>query len=98
VAPAVVAGGKGQPPAKGGKAAPAKGAAQEDHAPSDESTETSSLDFSSSIEYKLVRADTSFNTSRQAPSLYLQGLDSLIRLDLRYAQFLTMIQKKHQEA
>ena len=48
------AAGKGAPPAKGAPKAPAKGAAAEEP---EESTETSSLDFSNPIEYKLSLAD-----------------------------------------
>lgn len=84
------------PTAKGG-AKPAAAKATEEHA-ADESTETSSLDFSSAISYSLTKADTKANSSKLAPSIYLQGLESLIRFDLRYAQFLTMITKRHVDA
>jgi len=94
--PAGGAGGKKEAPAKG-KGAPAKGAVA-DEAPADESTETSSLDFSNPINYKLNLADQAINASSLAPSIYLQGLDNLVRFDLRYAQYLTMIQHKHSEA
>ena len=81
---AAAAGGKGAPPAKGGaaKAAPAKGAAAEEP---EESTETSSLDFSNPIEYKLILADQIANSSSLPPNLYLKYLEALIRFDLRYA-------------
>lgn len=61
--PAAAAGGKGAPPAKGAKApAPAKGApaAVEE---GDQTTETSSLDFSKPIDYKLALADSDANSS-----------------------------------
>ena len=94
---AVPAGGKGAP-AKGGKAPPAKGGAaaqtQEEPVIQDDSTEAS-LDFSKEIEYKLTAADPAANSSNQAPNLYLLGLESLVKLDLRYAQMLTMIQGDH---
>lgn len=90
-------GGKAQPPAKGGKGAPAKGAGGEELA-ADESTETSSLDFSKPVEYNLVGANGALNSSSLAPSLYLSGLESLVRFDLRYAQYLTMIRQEHEQA
>lgn len=95
---AAAAGGK-QAPAKGGKAAAAKGGAG---APAeegtDDSTETSSLDFSKPIDYKLQGADFAFNSSKLQANLYLKNLEDLLRFDLRYAQYLTLIQHKHQEA
>lgn len=59
VAAPVAAGGKGAP-AKGGKAPPAKGAVAEE---AEETTETSSLDFSKPLDYKLAAADPSANSS-----------------------------------
>lgn len=56
---AAAAGGKGAPPAKGGKA-PAKGAAAEE---TEDTTETSSLDFSKPLDYKLALADSTANSS-----------------------------------
>jgi len=96
--PAAVAGGKGAPPAKGGKPpAPAKGAA----APTDEAdqnTESSSLDFSKSIDYKLVLADSDANSSSLSQNIYIRGLENAIRLDLRHAQYLSLVEAKHDEA
>ena len=55
VASAGAAGGKGKAPDKGAKAAPGKGAAPEE---AEETTETSSLDFSKPLDYKLALADS----------------------------------------
>lgn len=96
--PAAVAGGKGAPPAKGAKApAPAKGApaAVED---ADQNTESSSLDFSKSIDYKLAIADTDANSSAPSQNIYIRGLENAIRLDLRHAQYLSLVEAKHEEA
>lgn len=97
-AAAAATGGKGAPPAKGGAAkggAPAKGAVAEEV---EETTESSSLDFSKPVEYKLSKADAAANSSCLPPNIYLLGLETLIRLDLRYSQYLMMIEKKHEDA
>jgi hypothetical protein len=80
------------PTAKGGAKPPVAAGkpAADDHALS-ESTETSSLDFSTPVNYSLVQADGAANSSKLTPSIYINGLESLIRFDLRYAQFLSMI-------
>lgn len=65
---AAVAGGKGAPPAKGGKAPPAKGAVAEE---AEETTETSSLDFSKPLDYKLGTADPSANSSSLPQNIYV---------------------------
>jgi len=92
---AAATGGKNAPAAKGVKAAPAKCPAADEP---EESTETSSLDFSNPIEYKLSLADQIANSSSLPPNLYLKSLEALIRFDLRYAQFLTTLERKHEVA
>jgi len=82
VASAGAAGGKGKAPEKGGKAAPAKGAAAEE---AEETTETSSLDFSKPLDYKLTLADSLANSSSRPQNIYIQGLETAIRFDLRHA-------------
>jgi hypothetical protein len=97
VSAAAATGAKGAPPAKGGAkgGAPAKGAVAEEV---EETTESSSLDFSKPVEYKLSKADEAANSSCLSPNIYLLGLETLIRLDLRYSQYLMMIERKHTEA
>jgi hypothetical protein len=100
-AAAAATGGKGAPPAKGGAgkgAAPSKGAAAEEAADDTADSSKASLDFSKPVEYKLSKADEAANSSCLPPNIYLLGLETLIRLDLRYSQYLTMIEKKHIEA
>jgi len=90
------AAGKGQPAAKGGKpAAPAKGQVVEE---ADETAEAPSLDFSRPIEYKLALADAAANSSSLPPNIYLSGLESAVRFDLRYSQYLTLIEHQHEQA
>jgi len=91
-------GGKAAPPGKGGAGKPpaqAKTAAVDDVG---DTAESSSLDFSKPVEYKLTKADEAANSSCLPANIYLLGLESLIRLDLRYSQYLTLIEKRHQEA
>jgi hypothetical protein len=92
---AAAAGGKGAPPAKGGKAPPAKGAAPEE---TEDTTETSSLDFSKPLDYKLALADSTANSCSIPSNIYILGLEAAIRFDLRHAQYLTLIELKHEEA
>lgn len=92
---AAAAGGKGAPPAKGGKAAPAKGAATEE---AEETAEAPSLDFSKPLDYKLALADPTANSSSLPQNIYVQGLEAAIRFDLRHAQYLTLIELKHEDA
>jgi len=85
----VAAAGKGQAAAKGGKApAAAKGQVVEE---AEDTTDASSLDFSKPIDYKLAVADTGVNSSILPPNIYLSGLESAIRFDLRYSQYLTLL-------
>ena len=91
------AGGKKDPKAKDAKA-PAKGAAAADDAGEGDSTETSSLDFSKPIEYQLTAVDFAANSSAQPQNLYILGLATLIRLDLRYAQYLSLIENQHEQS
>lgn len=95
VASAAAAGGKGKAPDKGAKAAPGKGAAPEE---AEETTETSSLDFSKPLDYKLALADSLANSSSLPQNIYIQGLETAIRFDLRHAQYLTLMELKHDEA
>jgi len=82
--PQAAAGGKGAPPGKGAKApAPAKGAPVEE---AEESAERNApLDFSKPIDYKLSTADESANSSCVAQNIYIRGLETAVRLDLRLA-------------
>ena len=73
-AAAAAAGGKGAPgsAAKGAaKPPPAKGQVAEE---AEATTETSSLDFSKPLDYKLGAADAIANSSRAPPNIYIQGL------------------------
>lgn len=90
----------GKKDAKGAKdaKAPAKAAAVADDGADADSTETSSLDFSKPIDYKLSPIDFALNSSAQPQNLYILGLATLIRLDLRYAQYLSLIQAQHEQA
>lgn len=92
---AAAATGKNAAPAKGAKAAPAKGAAVDEP---EVAPETVSLDFSKPIEYKLSLADRVANSSSLPPNLYLKSLEALIRFDLRYAQYLTTLEQRHEAA
>ena len=56
------------------------------------------LDFTNRIEYQLAPSDPQINTSFVEPNIYLKHLEAAIRFDVRYAQYLTMIEKKHELA
>jgi hypothetical protein len=73
IVPAAAAAGKGAPgSAKGAaKPPPPKGQAVEE---AEATTETSSLDFSKPIDYKLGTADAVANSSKPPPNIYIQGL------------------------
>ena len=79
------AGKGGKAPAKG---APGKGAAVEE---GDVEAGTEERDFSKPVTYNLVAPDAKANDSAQVHNIYLAGLELLVRMDLRYAQYLSFI-------
>jgi len=50
------------------------------------------------VEYKLSTASAGVNSSSNPHNLYIFGLEAIVRFDLRYAQYLSLIQSKHDEA
>lgn len=98
------AGGSSGAPAGGGKPGsnkdakkPAKGAPVEEEKVED-APNPDLLDFSKTIDYKLAGAEYEANSGTQELNLYYAGLSSLIRLDLRYAQYLSLLEKSHHDA
>lgn len=77
---------KGAPPAKpapGGKGQPVP--TQEVELPVEEEKAEGQLDFSQKVEHPLVSADAAINSSYVEPNIYLRGLETAVRFDVRYA-------------
>lgn len=51
------------------------------------------LDFSQKVEYPLVPSDPAANSSYIEPNIYLRHLESAVRFDVRYSQYLAMLAK-----
>jgi len=51
------------------------------------------LNFSKPITYNLENADANVNSSAISPNIYVDGLETLIRIEIRYAQYLCMIKR-----
>ena len=52
------------------------------------------LDFNLKIEYPLIMSDPQLNSSYLEPNIYLKYLESAVRFDVRYSQYLTMLSPK----
>lgn len=53
------------------------------------------MDFTKNVEYPIELADSTINSSYYEPNIYLKYLEVAVRFDVRYAQYLTLIDKKH---
>lgn len=79
------------------KAKPGKGSPVEEEKVED-APNPNVLDFSKPIDYKLQGAEYEANSATQELNIYFAGLSSLVRLDLRYAQYLSLLEKSHHDA
>jgi hypothetical protein len=53
------------------------------------------IDFTKQLKYELQQAPTDLNNSGLAPNIYLSALALAIRFDLRYSQYMIIIQQKN---
>jgi len=56
------------------------------------------LDFTKEVKYNLGGVNEAVNSSSLEPNIYLASLDYAIKFDIRYALYLTQVDKKHELA
>jgi hypothetical protein len=83
-----------KPPAKDPKGAPV--ATKEENADDEVMEPLPKVDFTKPLKYELQQAPEQSNNSGLAPNIYLTSLPMAIRFDMRYSQYLIVIQEKNE--